>query len=273
MGYLQHYEPDPSRIYTPIFTREQGVLHHLTLGMISLASGQRLQIKPAPVHEMTLTVLSGSVSAVTKAGTIFENLGGRTSIFQRSTDTLYASSDNEMELIAASACEIVVCQAPSQVSGQLVLFPAAEAEVEQRGKPGWQYEMRTYCSPLARTGRLIVGETINGVGQWSSFPPHKHDTHSLPAESEMEEIDLFKVDPTTGFAFQGLYTPDDETLANQAYLVRNNDAVAIPKGYHPVVAAPGHRVAYFWVLAGVGHDLKTQVDESMRWLEMGMGPR
>ncbi len=127
--------------------------------------------------------------------------------------------------------------------------------------------MRTYLHSTANVGRLILGEVASEVGEWSSFPPHKHDVDDLPTEADLQEIYLFKIDPDTGFAFQGVYDLADEETRNLAYVVRHHDVVAIPRGYHPVAVAPGHRVYYYWVLAGRGHDLKMHVEDDQRWLE------
>ena len=97
---------------------------------------------------------------------------------------------------------------------------------------------------------LLVGETLNPPGNWSSSPPHKHEYNNLPEESDHEEIYFFKVDPEQGFGIQRLYTDDREL--DEACVVENNDAVIISKGYHPVVAAPGYSLYYLWVLAGKG---------------------
>jgi 5-deoxy-glucuronate isomerase len=200
----------------------------------------------------------------------WQGLGGRKTVFDSPTDSLLVPAGCAVELHAQSDCEIAIPQAANAETGQVQLYRAADATLASRGIPGWQRDVRTYIAPKGGNARLILGETINAVGQWSSYPPHKHDKDNLPVEAELEEIYLFKIDPPTGFAFQGLYSPDDPETANRAFIVRNNDVVAIPNGYHPVAAAPGHRVYYYWVLAGKGNTLKVQTEQTMRWLEPGL---
>jgi 5-deoxy-glucuronate isomerase len=268
MPLLKHFKPSAG--YTPIFTPGEGELKHIRFGMLCLSAGQRHIFAPEPGHEAALTILTGSVKA-TASDQTWGSLGGRTNVFDSATDTLFVPDGNRVELEAlGSESEIAVSQATSDFKGPVTLYPAADAVIAQRGLPGWQREVRTYITPAANVNRLILGETINGVGQWSSFPSHKHDRNNLPIEADLEEVYLFKIEPPTGFAFQGLYSPDDPETANRAFLVRKDDVVAIPRGYHPVAAAPGHRVYYFWILAGNGHDLKFYTQDELRWLEPGL---
>src|SRR5260221_6710653 len=256
----------PAPGYHNLISAGKDALTHLNFAVLSLQAGQSYRFEPQPGHEAALTILTGTVTEAH----IQQRLGGRTSVFDGPTDTLHIASGSVAELQAVSNCEIAIAQAANSENGGAHLYPAAKANIQQRGIPGWQREVRTYLAPAAGNSRLIVGETINAIGQWSSFPPHKHDQNNPPEETQLEEIYLFKIDPATGFAFQGLYSPDDPTTANQAFIVRNNDVVAIPRGYHPVASAPGHRVYYYWVLAGIGNVLKVHTDDAMRWLEPGL---
>ena len=113
-------------------------------------------------------------------------------------------------------------------------------------------------------GRLVLGETINPPGNWSSAPPHKHDADDPPNEAELEEIYFFKVEPRQGFGIQRLYNKRDFDVA---YTLKDGDAVAIPEGYHPVVAGPGYRLYYLWFLAGRGRRLHPRTDPDHAWVE------
>jgi 5-deoxy-glucuronate isomerase len=101
-------------------------------------------------------------------------------------------------------------------------------------------------------------------GHWSSYPPHKHDQDNLPHESYLEETYYHKVSPDTGFAVQRVYTDDgslDETM-----VIRNGDAVLVPKGYHPVSAPPGYDGYYLNVMAGPVRTWKFHNDPAHEWL-------
>lgn len=258
---------NPANGYAPLVAPGIGELEHLTFGMINLAPAQTLSFSPEQGHEAALTILTGSINAADGNGQRWEGVGGRTSVFEGSTDTFFVPPACRLELHALNTCEIAVSQARSDIDGPVTLFPATDALLEQRGYPGWRREVRTYLRSSANVGRLILGEVASALGEWSSFPPHKHDIDNMPAEADLEELYFFKLDPPTGFAFQGLYSPDDPASRNRAYVVRHHDIVTIPRGYHPVAVAPGHRIYYYWALAGAGHILKVHVEDSMRWLE------
>ena len=112
--------------------------------------------------------------------------------------------------------------------------------------------------------RLLVGETFNAPGEWSSFPPHKHDGHD--GEPALEEVYYFRFDRPDGFGFQGLY---EHAGSEEAVFLRHGAVVGIPRGYHPVCAAPGYRLYYFWALAprpGTPRALALHEDPAHRWL-------
>ncbi|HEU5394485.1 MAG TPA: 5-deoxy-glucuronate isomerase, partial [Candidatus Methylomirabilis sp.] len=115
--------------------------------------------------------------------------------------------------------------------------------------------------------RLLVGETFNRAGEWSSYPPHKHDRAAYPEESKMEEVYLFKVDPPQGFGLQRFYSP--ERGVDTAVILRNNSVTRIPWGYHPVAAAPGYRLYYLWMLAGEDRNYALADDPAHAWVKAG----
>jgi len=122
--------------------------------------------------------------------------------------------------------------------------------VEHRGTGLWQREVHDLIAQNGegRVDRIVVGETYGVPGNWSSFPPHRHECHRPPQETELVEVYHFRVAPAERFGVQLLYTEDGEM--SEAFIVRNGDTVEIPKGYHPVGAPPGVNLYYLWFLAG-----------------------
>jgi len=112
--------------------------------------------------------------------------------------------------------------------------------------------------PHAR--RLMVGDTFNPPGHWSSFPPHKHDGRD--GEPALEEVYHFRLDPPEGFGIQRLYDAGENAL----FSVEDGDCVLIPRGYHPVAAPPGYRLYYLWVLAGTERRLALHEDPRHAWI-------
>lgn len=101
------------------------------------------------------------------------------------------------------------------------------------------------------------------TGTWSSFPPHRHDRDS-PDEARLEEVYYYRIQPVGGFAVQVRY--DVDTGEEDLRMVRDGESAAITAGFHPVVAAPGYRLYYLWILAGETRDLRPYIDPRYRWL-------
>ncbi len=134
----------------------------------------------------------------------------------------------------------------------------------RRGRPGWQRQVHDVIADTVPAQRLLVGETFNGAGEWSSFPPHKHDGGN--GEPALEEVYYYRFDRPDGFGFQGLY---EHPGAEHAVFLRHGAVVGIPRGYHPVCAAPGYRLYYLWALgpkAGTARGLALHEDPAHRWL-------
>jgi len=85
-----------------------------------------------------------------------------------------------------------------------------------------------------------------------------------PEESKLEEVYFFKFSKPSGFGFQRIYT-DDRNI-DEAFSIEENDTVIIPKGYHPVAAAPGYSLYYLWILAGEGRKLIPNDDPDHKWI-------
>jgi 5-deoxy-glucuronate isomerase len=111
---------------------------------------------------------------------------------------------------------------------------------------------------------LLVVEVITPPGNSSSYPPHKHDTDALPAESSLEETYYHRLDPAQGFAFQRVYT-DDRSL-DQTMTVEDRDVVMVPRGYHPVVVPHGYTSYYLNVMAGPRRVWHFHNDPAHEWM-------
>lgn len=111
---------------------------------------------------------------------------------------------------------------------------------------------------------LLVVEVYTDSGNWSSYPPHKHDQNNLPEESLLEETYYHEMNPSQGFVFQRVYTDDlslDETMT-----VENGDVVVVPKGYHPVGVPDGYDSYYLNIMAGPIRKWKFYNDPKHEWI-------
>jgi 5-deoxy-glucuronate isomerase len=234
----------------------------IDLSLAQLSRGERETLRDG--GEMCAIVLSGAVY-VTIDGTDFGTATRDGDVFESAGDAVYVPPDQMLELVAPRDSVVAVAAAPiaDRPAGVARLITPSEQDVRTAGTGNWSRSIRTILGPADDAGRLVLGETINPPGNWSSYPPHKHDRHAPPEEVALEEVYYYRVKPEGGFGVQLIYDDRDE----RAQIVRDGDVVAIPSGYHPVVAAPGYSLYYLWVMAGEGRELAPFFDPRHAWIQ------
>jgi len=224
------------------------------LRVIRLEAGERRSLATG-ADELAVIPLAGS-AVVEVDGLRFE-LEGRTSVFARVTDWAYAPIGADLVLSSDGGAELALASARAERRFEPAYVPAADVPVEIRGAGQATRQVTNFLAPGAfdDVDRLICVEVLTPEGNWSSYPPHKHDdTPGSPANNE--EIYYFRLGragatetSAEGFAFHRTYTADgsiDETV-----VVRDGDVFLVPRGYHgPCVAAPGYPLYYLNVMAG-----------------------
>jgi 5-deoxy-glucuronate isomerase len=195
--------------------------------------------------EFLVVPLSGSAT-VTCHGRSFE-LQGRSDVFARVSDFAYAPRDATVTVRSAAGGRFAL---PSARCTRILppRYGAAEdVPVELRGAGQASRQVNNFCSPEAfECDKLIAVEVLTPGGNWSSYPPHKHD-EAREGEVELEEIYYFE---TSGLAYQRVYGTADRPIDVLAE-VHTGDAVLIPHGWHgPSIAAPGYDLYYLNVMAG-----------------------
>jgi 5-deoxy-glucuronate isomerase len=111
---------------------------------------------------------------------------------------------------------------------------------------------------------LLCVEVYTPSGNWSSYPPHKHDVQNPPEEVNLEEVYYYRLHPEDGWAVQRLYT-DDRSL-DERLLISHGDAVLVRQGYHPVVTAPGYDLYYLNFLAGETPSWVAKDEPNLAWV-------
>jgi 5-deoxy-glucuronate isomerase len=223
-------------------------------------SGLRvLELPPGGTHtwatgddEMLVLPLSGSARVTCDAQT-FE-LRGRRDVFSRVSDFCYAPRGAAVTVTSDGGGAFALPSARCARRMPPRYGPAEDVPVELRGAGQASRQVNNFCSPEAfACDKLIAVEVLTPGGNWSSYPPHKHD-QQREGEAELEEIYYFQVRGTKGLAYQRVYgTPDRpvDVLAE----VSTGDAVLIPHGWHgPSIAAPGYDLYYLNVMAGPAAD-------------------
>ena len=215
-------------------------------------------------REACLVVLSGRAD-VTVGAALFENVGGRASVFEaEAPGAVYAPAGAAWRVTAHTDVELAVCTAPGRGDGAARLIDPARMTQEVRGHGTNTRYVRNILPETEAADSLLVVEVITPGGHWSSYPPHKHDTAAAPNETALEETYYHRLNPPQGFAFQRVYTDDrslDETMA-----VEDGDVVLVPRGYHPVGAPHGYDLYYLNVMAGPERRWIFRNDPEHAWL-------
>jgi 5-deoxy-glucuronate isomerase len=229
----------------------------------SLAKGQRLKRETAD-QEACLVLLSGKCHIATKHEK-WEDLGQRMNVFEKIPPySVYIPSGDFYEIEAVTELELAVCLAPGKGTYPARLIAPADVGVEMRGAGNIERRIHNILPEQKPADSLLVVEVFTPEGNWSSYPPHKHDQDNLPEESYLEETYYHKINPGHGFAVQRVYT-DDRSL-DETMIVKNGDVVLVPKGYHPVSAPPGYEVYYLNVMAGPVRTWKFRNDPDHEWV-------
>jgi 5-deoxy-glucuronate isomerase len=218
------------------------------LRVIQLAPGEERRLLTGE-DEMLVLPLAGSCR-VRCLGSEFY-LAGRRSVFSRVTDFAYVPRDAEVAIFSTEGGEFALPSARAHHRLAPAYGPAEQVPVEVRGAGDATRQVTNFCAPHTfAADRLMAVELLTPAGNWSSYPPHKHD-EAREGEAVLEEIYYFRVRGKHGYALHRTYTTDGSIDATVT--VRDGDVFLVPRGYHgPCVAAPDHDLYYLNVLAGPG---------------------
>jgi 5-deoxy-glucuronate isomerase len=215
------------------------------LTVVKLAPGERWRRETGP-DEVALVPLGGRC-AVACAGQTW-TIGERSTPFAGQPWALYLPRDGAFAVTAETPLELAVCAGRAERTLTPKVVTPEDVKVEIRGAGNAARQINHIIEPSFAADRLLVVEVFTPSGNWSSYPPHKHDVHDMPREADLEEIYYYRIDPPDGFALQRLYTQDKRTDA--AYVIHDGDLLLVPEGYHTFAVAQGYTGYYLNVLAG-----------------------
>jgi 5-deoxy-glucuronate isomerase len=197
---------------------------------------------------------------------IWENLGGRKDVFSGMPHALYLPVGSPHVEIEAQTdiCEVALCGARAQTRFPPAVIAPGDVEIEVRGGGNATRQINHIVKPEFSADRILIVEVYTPGGNWSSYPPHKHDVHNPPGEVDLDEIYFYKISRPEGYAIQRVYTRDGRR--DQTITVRDNDVILVPDGYHPVVAAHGYDCYYLNVLAGSARSMAASDDPDYAWV-------
>ncbi|HVQ40016.1 MAG TPA: 5-deoxy-glucuronate isomerase, partial [Pyrinomonadaceae bacterium] len=247
---------------TMLVTPESTGFEYLTMSIRKLAPGEEFSSETGAC-ELGLVILGGRCSVESSAGS-WADLGSRAHVFDGLPTALYLPIKTEFTLVASTDCEVALCFASAEEAFPARLIKPDEVEVEVRGGGNATRQINHILKPEFPAQRILLVEVYTPSGNWSSYPPHKHDVHNPPEEVDLEELYYYKVDRPEGYAIQRVYTADGSI--DQTLTVRDGELVLIPEGYHPVVAAHGYNVYYLNALAGSARSMAASDDPDYAWV-------
>lgn len=227
--------------------------------------------------ELALVPLGGVVAVDTDRGR-FETVGARANVFAGLPHALYLPRRTTLTVTAKTDVEFAVARASTDQDFAPRLVTPADVATEIRGGDHATRQINSLLPPGFPCARLVVVEVYTPGGNWSSYPPHKHDVHTVDEagrvlEADLDEIYYYKFDRPDGFAFQRIYTDPSSPLARAGQPIdavvtaRHDDVVLVPEGYHPVTCPVGYTAYYLNVLAGSAQSLAATDDPAYAWVK------
>ncbi len=236
---------------------------YIGLEVHSLGPGDRIQ-RPGDERELAVVLVEGGAALRVQQREL-GTLGGRRALSAGGLPGVAViGPGQDLSVTATSDACVVLASAPGGPVRDTRIVAEGEMRVEERGDGPTARRVQHLLPPDAVAGRLILVEVFTPAGNWSSYPPHKHDTEDPPNEALLEETYFYRFADPRGFALQRIYTADrllDETIA-----ANDGDVVLVPRGYHAVAAAPGYDCYYLNVMAGPARRWNFTTDPDHAWL-------
>jgi 5-deoxy-glucuronate isomerase len=243
------------------FSRQAAGWDWMSFSARRLAAGEVWEVQHA--GEESVHVLLAGMCDV-HWGTSHYCIGERKNVFEGLPYALYLAPGERARYTARTVCEIAECHVPAEGGFPSRLLTPKEASTSLRGGGNASRQIVDVIPPSFPAQRLIAVEVYTPGGNWSSYPPHKHDVHNPPDEADLDEIYYYRTNHLAAFAHQRLYTPDGSR--DVVVTARDGDAVLIRDGYHPVVAGPGYDVYYLNFIAGSVRSLANTEDPQHKWI-------
>lgn len=207
-------------------------------------------------------------------------VGRRPNVFAGMPYALYLPPETSFRVRALSEVLDLACgSCPAAGGHEARLVTPNSVAVEIRGGGNATRQINSLFPPGFDCHRLVAVEVYTPPGNWSSYPPHKHDVHRVDdagrlLEADLEEVYFYKFDQPQGYALQRVYTAD--ARLDEVIVARDSDVVLVPEGYHPVAAAHGYTTYYLNFLAGSAQSLANADDPDHAWIKQtwtGRDPR
>jgi 5-deoxy-glucuronate isomerase len=242
---------------------------YLNMSAIRLNAGEKFEDKTGEC-ENALVILGGRCNIRSSKGE-FMNIGRRPDVFSGMPYAVYLSRRTDFEIEALTdGFEHPSCWVPTDEDHPAQLVTPNDSPIEIRGGANATRQINGILPPGFDCHRIVCVEVYTPSGNWSSYPPHKHDVHREDSngnilEADLEEIYFYKINYPGGYAYQRVY--NDDRSIDGVMMAENHDAVLVPEGYHPVVSAHGYTTYYLNFLAGSAQSLANADDPAYAWVK------
>jgi 5-deoxy-glucuronate isomerase len=266
------------------FGPEQAEWRYLSYVVHPVETGHHL-VPAAADHEACVVIQSGHDVTISDDTGRSWSLPGRESVFSDLPSALWVPDGRPLTVEigrppAGGTAVIVVARAPRSgrdgVAGEPIAIRPDEVVIETRGAGNATRQISHIIAPSFPADRLEVVEVYTPSGNWSSWPPHKHDVDDMPGEAVLEEIYHYQFRRPEAWAIQRVYRADRSRDA--LFEVRHGDVVIVPDGYHPFTATHGDDAYYLNALAGDRRTMACSFDPDLDWVratwaDMALDPR
>ena len=259
-------------------TAEEAGWEHLNMAVRRLKAGMAFGGRTGD-YETAHVILGGSCH-VRFSGGEYLNVGRRPNVFSGMPWAVYLPPGVDYQIEALTdGFEVASCWVKAEAEFPARLVTPRDSAIELRGGENASRQINGILPPGFPCQRIVAVEVYTPGGNWSSYPPHKHDVHRVGPdgvllEADLEEFYFYKLDRPEGYAYQRVYT-DDRHL-DELVMAQNHDIVLVPEGYHPVVSAHGYTTYYLNFLAGSAQSLANADDPAYAWVKAnwrGLDPR
>jgi 5-deoxy-glucuronate isomerase len=225
---------------------------HRVSGRLDLETGE---------DEVCLVNLGGRLSA--EAGGERFDLGARETPFDALPEAVYLPPGTGVTIEGEGIVARCGSRAERGRAGEARAIPGSSMRVEVRGSGNATRQITHIIPPEFPAHRLLVVEVLTPAGNWSSYPPHKHERSNLPAENDLEEVYAYRFATPEAFGLQRLYSRDGSL--DETWTVRDGDVMLVPRGYHPFCAAHGYHGYYLNTLAAEERSMAAEDDPDLAW--------
>lgn len=251
--------------YNRVFDQGEYNMKLTAFGIVKLDAGETYSGNTGE-FEVALVWLGGR-AAVAGDGFGFPEVGERRDVFSGKPHTVYLPRRTAYTVTALTGTDFAYNAAPASrdTAAPCVITPEMTTTITI-GRDNFKRLATIMIDEKFDSEHFYIGEGMIPSGNWSGYPPHRHDVDNPPEEIDMEETYFYRFNPANGFGIQKVYTPDGRI--DETYTVKNNDTVAIAEGYHPLCGAPGYDMYYLWTMSGrVNRGLISYKDPEHSWVK------